>query len=208
MGLMDREPVPGMEESLAEGGRPALRVGVLGHRKLHKREKLRAGIRAALLRVHETWRGRPLLIVSSLAEGADRLVVEVGREEPFRAGLEALLPLPPDEFRRDFPDGRPSDEFDRLLRIARKVRVAQASEDLDPASPGARERAYAAAGSELVARSDVVLAVWDGAPARGPGGTAESVELARRSGRPLAWVHSSELGSVSFERWPESNHSA
>src|SRR5262249_42672884 len=107
--------------------------------------------------------------------------------------------------RLDFPDGRPSREFDRLLRVAREVRVARESGDLDPAAPGARERAYAAAASELVALSDVVLAVWDGAPARGPGGTAESVELARRSGRPLAWVHSSELGSVSFERWPGLN---
>ena len=194
----------GAEHWLAEPPRPGLRVGVVGHRRLPEPEPLRAGIRAALLRIRETWAGRPLILVSSLAEGADRLVVDVAREEPFRAGLEALLPLAPQEFRRDFPGARPSREFDWFLGFARTVQVARGSEQLDLTASGARDRAYAAAAHELVAGSDVLLAVWDGAPARGPGGTAETVELARRSGKPLVWVRSAEGGAVSFESWPES----
>jgi hypothetical protein len=192
----------GPEEWLAERPRPVLRVGVVGHRKLPEPEELRPAIRAALVQIRETWTRRPLILVSSLAEGADRLVVEVGREEPFRAGLEALLPLRPEEFRRDFPDARPSREFDWFLGVARDVRVARGGEHLDLAAPGARDRAYAAAASELVDRSEVLLAVWDGAAARGPGGTAETVALARRSGKPLAWIHSADPGSVAFESWP------
>jgi hypothetical protein len=183
-------------------GRPALRVGVVGHRKLAEPERVRTGIRAALARIRGTWGDRPLILVSSLAEGADRLAVEVGREEPFRAGLEALLPLPPEEFRRDFPDAHSSREFDGFLAVAQDVRLARESEHLEVVAPGMRERAYAAAASELVACSDVLLAVWDGAPARGPGGTAETVELVRRSGKPLAWVHTADPGGVSYEGWP------
>jgi hypothetical protein len=89
----------------------------------------------------------------------------VGREEPFRAELEALLPLPPEEFRRDFPDPHSTREFDGFLAVAQDVRVARESEHLEVVAPGMRESAYAAAASELVACSDVLLAVWDGAPA-------------------------------------------
>ena len=51
-----------------------------------------------------------------------------------------------------------------------------------------REDAYLAAGHAVVDDADVVLALWDGRPARGRGGTAEVVEYARSLGRPLVWI--------------------
>jgi len=41
------------------------------------------------------------------------------------------------------------------------------------------EEAYLAAGCRVVDMSDVLLAVWDGQPARGKGGTGNIVEYAR-----------------------------
>lgn len=44
------------------------------------------------------------------------------------------------------------------------------------------QAAYMAASEELVARSDLMVAVWDGAPAAGHGGTADVVAYARDQG--------------------------
>jgi hypothetical protein len=45
-----------------------------------------------------------------------------------------------------------------------------------------RQQAYWRAGREVVDRSDVLIALWDGQPAHGTGGTGEVVAYARRSG--------------------------
>src|SRR5437016_2401877 len=57
----------------------------------------------------------PIIGLSSLAEGADRLVARVALA--YGAKLIAPLPMPPDEYRRDFEPGlKPTaaEEFDRL----------------------------------------------------------------------------------------------
>ena len=45
--------------------------------------------------------------------------------------------------------------------------------------------AHLAAGKLLVDSCDTLVAVWDGAPARGPGGTADIVAYAREHDRPV-----------------------
>jgi hypothetical protein len=45
------------------------------------------------------------------------------------------------------------------------------------AAPG--EDAYEAAGRWIATESEVLIAVWDGQPARGRGGTADTVSYAR-----------------------------
>ena len=41
----------------------------------------------------------------------------------------------------------------------------------------------------MVEHADVLIAVWDGRPARGMGGTADAVAYARQRGVPVLWVH-------------------
>ena len=56
--------------------------------------------------------------------------------------------------------------------------------------PGSsREEAYERAGRRVVDRADVVVALWDGQPSRGRGGTAAIVSYARAHGVPVAWVN-------------------
>jgi hypothetical protein len=50
------------------------------------------------------------------------------------------------------------------------------------------ERAHLAAGQVVVDRSERLVAVWDGKPARGIGGTADIVSYARQKGVPVAVV--------------------
>lgn len=45
------------------------------------------------------------------------------------------------------------------------------------------EKAYWSAGQEIVNQADRLLAVWDGQPAAGLGGTADVVRYARAQGK-------------------------
>ena len=40
----------------------------------------------------------------------------------------------------------------------------------------------------LVRRCDLLIAIWDGLPPRGRGGTADVITEARRSGVPVVWI--------------------
>jgi len=45
------------------------------------------------------------------------------------------------------------------------------------------------AGEKIVEEADIVVAVWDGKPAAGLGGTADIVEYARELEKPLIWIN-------------------
>jgi hypothetical protein len=162
----------------------AFRIGVTGHRTLDDPESLSLAVREALSRLKELIPGSPttnlvLVVVSALAEGADRLVAkQILAEKGSR--LEAALPLRREDYLNDFRQDGSKREFQGLLE--------QASETWQ-ASPGSsREGAYELAGRYVVDRSDALIALWDGEPARGQGGTAAIVEYARKRGVPLVWI--------------------
>lgn len=157
----------------------SFRVGVTGHRQIADAAQLADAIDRALDDLAARADGRPIVLVSALAEGADRLAAGRALARP-GIGLEAALPLPVDDYLTDFADHLSREAFRSLLDRARAVRVA------DPAPT--REAAYAAAGRMVVEGSQALVALWDGRPARGVGGTAEVVALARRRELPLAWI--------------------
>ncbi|MEZ5182083.1 MAG: hypothetical protein R2702_09440 [Acidimicrobiales bacterium] len=153
-------------------------MGVTGHRSLADPAGVRASVDAVLDRLDP-----PLTAVSSLAEGADRLVARAVLDRP--AGrLVALLPLEPAEYAADFGDGASVEEFNELLDAADEVRVIAPPPDDD----GSREAAYERAGLAVLEGADVLVALWDGGPGRGRGGTADLVAEARRRGRPVEVV--------------------
>jgi hypothetical protein len=159
---------------------PVLRIGVTGHRVIAAPDVVAAAVDAALDRVLVEQLGdreAPLEIWSSLADGADRLVVHRVLARP-HATLVAVLPLAPDDYRTDF-DASSSREFERLLGRATSVHVPGTGPS------GTRESAYERAGHAVIDGCDVLLALWDGEPSRGRGGTAEIVDEARRRGREV-----------------------
>ncbi|GEP33076.1 hypothetical protein NSZ01_08440 [Nocardioides szechwanensis] len=149
-----------------------LRVGVSGHRHLADPGAVATAVDALLDELIEA--DTTLVAVSSLAEGADRVVAE--RVLARGGSLDVHLPLPPDDYAEDFP--ATTAEFDALLAAARSVTVVRQD-------GGSREAAYERAGLAVLDGCDVLLALWDGGPARGRGGTAELVAEARRQGRPV-----------------------
>jgi SMODS and SLOG-associating 2TM effector domain 1 len=202
------DPAPDSEPPRGDGRIPfTFRIGVTGHRKLDKPDDLREPVQKAILRLLTLvpvapGAGLALVVVSALAEGADRLVAEevlaagadrlVAEEvlADLDARLEVALPLPVDDYLEDFKTEESKEQFRCLL--------AQAS-DIWKAPVGLeREEAYERAGRYVVDRCDAIIAVWNGEKSRGRGGTAEIVGYAQEQGVPIAWVHTAAGPPVSY----------
>lgn len=158
-----------------------MRVGVTGHRQYDDLDAVgdAVDVVADTLAARAVAAGTPLEVWSSLAEGADRVVADalVARG----AELVAVLPLDPIDYADDFGDPVSRREFERLLGTAGHVLVVGAHLPTRPA-------AYEAAGLAIVEACPVLVAVCDGAPARGPGGTAAIVDAAHGRGREVIVV--------------------
>jgi hypothetical protein len=160
-----------------------LRIGVTGHRELADPSALIPAIHQAIHGITERLLGsgaRPqLLVISALAEGADRLVAREVLTEP-GAELEAVLPRPPGDYLDDFGTEESRAEFIELLSGASAVWQVPVSKT--------QGSGYEQAGRYVVDSSDAVIALWDGEPPRGQGGTATVVAYAQRQRVPLVWV--------------------
>lgn len=148
-------------------------VGFTGHRHLADPARARACLGEALDMLAQQAAGE-WICVSSVALGSDVLFAHLAIDR--KLAWQALLPFPQGEFRKDF-DTRNWSEVEALLTRADAVTVL--------GGEGEREEAYLDCGIETVNACDVLLALWDGEPARGRGGTAEVVTYARELGKPL-----------------------
>lgn len=143
-----------------------MRVGITGHQRL-------AGasgwdwVRGELAAVLESDAG-PLVGVSSLAAGADQIFADLVLRQG--GALEVIIPFP--GYAENFTDEGDRREYERLLRAASVVETLRRD--------GSDEEAYMEAGRRVVDSSDLLVAVWDGRPASGLGGTADVVEYAAR----------------------------
>jgi len=163
-------------------------VGFTGHRQLAQPERIAAAIERGLAGVIEAAPGE-WIALSSIAAGGDTLFAHAALRR--RLPWMAVLPLPPAEFRKDFSDAAWR-EAEGLLAEAEHVRVM--------AENGTRDDAYLDAGIETVHECDVLLAVWNGEPARGKGGTADVIEYARELGRPIVVIDPTS-GEIRHENW-------
>jgi hypothetical protein len=151
------------------GGAGVTRIGVTGHRSLPAAllPSLRAAMRAQL-------RGGGVVeALSSLAAGADQLFADVALD----SGVPVTAVIPGMDYEAHLGGDEALAGYRRLLRSCRR-RVK-----LPPAPT--HEDAYLAAGRWIVDHADRLVAVWDGRPARGRGGTAEVVAYARHRGVPV-----------------------
>lgn len=153
-------------------------VGVTGHRFPAEVEKLRSAVDEALDRIEAAFPDRRLTIVSPLAEGADRLVAEAGTARG--ADLIVPLPLPRDDYMTDFETDESKGTFLDLLD--------QAEEVIELPATAERNDAYAQVGEWVLEHSDAIIAIWDGEPAQGKGGTADIARRALDRGMPVLHI--------------------
>jgi hypothetical protein len=121
-----------------------------------------------------------LVVVSSLAEGADRVVADAGLSAGF--ALDAVLPFARDEYMRDFEGASAREAFDTL--VGRASSVFELDGERDQAS-----RAYEAAGLVMLANCDLLIAIWDQNEGAGVGGTAFIVDRAVNEGIPVVLIN-------------------
>jgi hypothetical protein len=140
-----------------------MRVGITGHRGLS--HEIASEVESPLadrLRRHDP---RTLTLVTCAGDGPEsrlaRVALDVG------AGLEIVVPA--DDYRATLP-AEHLPVYDDLLERARAVHRT--------GLPSMTPQARLVAGEILVGLCDELLAVWDGGPALGHGGTADTVAYA------------------------------
>ncbi|MFE7854063.1 hypothetical protein [Streptomyces sp. NPDC057403] len=145
------------------------RIGITGHQRLPS-----AAISHATEKIREILAGAtaPLIGYSSLAEGADQLFVR----ELLAAGGSLHVVVPANDYETTFPDAEQSTYFGLLDQASEVTRLPYA----EPS-----EQAYDMAGQWVARHCEVLIAVWDGQPSRGLGGTADAVAHALKLNRTV-----------------------
>lgn len=115
----------------------------------------------------------PFRGVSSLAAGADQRFARSVTE----LGGDLLVVVPSMNYGESFEEPEQRAQYEGLLRLAASAEV------MDYPEPS--EDAFLAAGMRVVDLSDLLVAVWDGRPAQGKGGTADVVAYARQQGKQV-----------------------
>lgn len=146
-----------------------IRIGVTGHRAIPP--EILPAVRSEMRR-HLGGEGG-FEALSSLAAGADQLFAVIALD----SGVPVTAVIPGMDYEAHLGDQATRSAYRRILSAcAHRV-------DL-PVEP-THERAYLAAGRWIVDHVDELIAVWDGHPARGVGGTGDVVAYARSTGVPV-----------------------
>jgi len=122
-------------------------------------------------------------MISSLAEGSDRLVAKRALESGFE--LQCPLPFHCEEYEKDFITRESLQEFRNLLE--QSSAVLELDENREPSRQG---ESYLSSGRVVLHQSDLIIAVWSGEEAKGKGGTGNIVEEAHSMGIPVLWIKS------------------
>ncbi len=158
-------------------------VGFTGHRHVQAPDKIKQLIGTALASLRAEIPGR-IVGYSSVAIGADTLFAE----EWLSSGLPwiALLPRAEKDFENDFTES----DWARTHALIQK---ASRVESLSGIKEAERDLAYLECGLRVVDEADLMIAVWDGKPSRGVGGTADIVANARSLSKPLILIEPESL---------------
>jgi hypothetical protein len=147
-------------------------LGVSGHQMLPEIVRAYAEPTIIALLVCQP---KPVIGLSSLAEGADQLFAEA----VLRSGGTLHVVVPAQGYEDTFR-GTARQTYHRLLAAADTMTTLEYDKPC--------EQAYDAAGRFIVEHCDLLIALWDGQPARGLGGTADAVAHARRLGREVVII--------------------
>jgi hypothetical protein len=147
-----------------------MRIGITGHRGLSgdTERSVTAVIRDAV----NSYPATDLVGVSCIADGPDAWFAQAILDHG--GSLEVVVPA--EKYRASLPEWH-HPVYDDLIHRASEVHETGLT-DSD-------SNAHMAGSEALVGLVDELLAVWDGQPARGYGGTADVVAYAERTGVPV-----------------------
>lgn len=152
-------------------------VGITGHRpnRLMAPQSVTVSLNTVLALIKAQAAACDLIpvLISALAEGADRLAAKAALAAGVR--LDVILPFASGEYEMDFESAESKAEYRGLLEKAFAIVSLSGN-------PKQRDTAYQAAGLKILERSNLLIAVWDGGPPAGIGGTPEMIAAAAKIG--------------------------
>lgn len=151
-----------------------LKIGVSGHQQLGGAESVewtRSTLRQALssMRIGSGY--------TCLAAGADQLFASVLIE----MDIPYIAVVPCANYDKSFASVKQLAIYHSLKRSSREAIALP--------FPEPSELAYLAAGKYIVQHTDKLIAIWNGAPARGPGGTGDVVNYALSCKQPVLHIN-------------------
>ena len=161
-------------------------VGVSGHRDLLHLEKAsyQQQVKERLAQIVEENPDKEVIVLSPLADGADRLVVYAAKELGLR--YEVVLPMSKSLYEQDF-DNASIHEFYNLMYESRCVRTIALCEGCTEENiqkyGKERDAQYKGVGLEIVRCSDTMVFLWDGIDNGLTGGTADIVKYTKKSNK-------------------------
>lgn len=164
------------------------KVGISGHRDLKKPEivNYKKQITNFLEYLKEKHTEKEIFIISPLADGADRLIVQCAIALGIR--YEVILPMPEGLYLDDFSEASRK-EFTTLnlnAAASQTLPLCQGNTIDSIKSYGSqRDKQYLVAGQEVVDRSDFMLFLWDGVDNGLTGGTADIIKYTKLKDKSL-----------------------
>jgi hypothetical protein len=151
-----------------------VRVGFTGHQDLPKAavHNIKRRIQAELAGLAKS---NELTGITSLAEGADQLFASAILS--LRGRLEVIVPSL--DYGSTFK-GNVLKNYKRLLSAASTIRQLSSS--------ASTEEAFYRVGMLVVDECEMLMAVWDGKPSKGLGGTGDVVAYAQSRGIPISTI--------------------
>lgn len=183
-------PLNGLSPDARDHAVPII-VGVTGHRDLRPDDEvaLEEKVAAFFEQKQREYPNTPLILLSPLAEGADRLVARVALAHDVK--LVVPLPMARAEYEKDFETKESRDEFAELLSRASnwlEMPLGKGVEaDKLETDPEMRNLQYVQVGAFIVLHCQFLIALWDGKQPEKPGGTAQIVQF-QLEGLPEEWL--------------------
>lgn len=145
-------------------------VAVTGHRHLAAEDLgvIEQAVRAAMIDLQTRCPHSPFRLMSGLAEGADSMAARCALELGWQ--VHAVIPVSLQDHESSFSSAKARDTFHQL-------RSRCASLTILPLSSEAPDQKYLDVAGYLCQQGQWLIAVWDGKPAEGPGGTSDVVRL-------------------------------
>jgi hypothetical protein len=164
-----------------------MKIGVTGHQKLENPadwDWVKEEINKVLIGI-----APPITGISSLAIGADQLFANAVLQH--HGSLEVIIPFP--EYEETFEAEPDRESYKQLLAAASKVEVLERK--------GSDEECYLKAGKKVIDEANLLVAVWNGKPAAGLGGTGDAVSYALQKQRKV--IHLNPITHKLIERGGE-----
>ena len=159
--------------------RVPLVIGAIGHRDLVASETamLEQRVRSFLDTLQRKYPDLRVTVLTSVADGADRLVANVASS--LQMPITYVLPMPTELYEHDF-DAASLGEYRAILRGGNVLTLPLVGDSTaeQVTRPGAkRDLQYAGLGAFIAAHCHILLALWDGNENGASGGTAQVIRF-------------------------------